>query len=224
MAHYLYRTMHRIGTLVSTEAKIEWRERFALSGIFLYVLSASFIVFSIWRQLPEREWGLTFWIIFLFSALMAVLKTFGREHEGRYFYYYTLYHPLELFAAKAIYNLGLLLLIFFVLWLVLGTMAGNPVVRWEWFLITGILSCAGLAALLTLISAISIKTQQNASMTAILGLPLMIPLIINMLRLTAYSTGTTPDTNPWNEFSLLLSLTSLVLGLSLWLFPYLWRS
>src|SRR5688500_20353870 len=111
--------MSRIWNLLATEAKIELRERSVLAGILLYVLSASFIVFSIWRQLPAREWGLTFWIIFLFSSLMAVLKTFGRESEGRYFYYYTLYHPLELFVAKAFYNFVLLLFIFLLLWFVL---------------------------------------------------------------------------------------------------------
>ena len=104
--------MNRILNLVATEARIELRERSALSGIVLYVLSSAFIVFSIWKQLPPKEWGLTFWVIFLFCSLMAVLKTFGRESEGRYFYYYTLYHPLELFAAKVIYNLLLLVFIF----------------------------------------------------------------------------------------------------------------
>src|SRR6187399_2974013 len=108
--------MGKIWNLVSTEARIELRERFALAGLMLYVLSSSFIVFSIWKNLPSREWGLTFWVIFLFCSLMAVLKTFGRESEGRYFYYYTLYHPLELFQAKVIYNFLLLLLMFFLLW------------------------------------------------------------------------------------------------------------
>ncbi len=217
-------TMNRILTLVTTEARIELRERYALSGILLYVLSASFIVFSIWRQLPPKEWGLTFWIIFLFSALMAVLKSFGRESESRYFYYYTLYHPLQLFIAKVFYNLLLLLFIFLVLWFVLFVMAGDHIIRKGWFLTTGLLACTGLSFLLTLITSIAIKTQQNASLTSVMALPLMIPLLINILRLTAYAAGTTPDDNPWNELTLLASIISLVVGLSLWLFPYLWRS
>jgi heme exporter protein B len=221
---YLYATMNRIWTLVSTEARIELRERYALSGILLYVLSAAFIVFSIWRQLPPKEWGLTFWVIFLFCSLMAVLKTFGKESEGRYFYYYTLYHPLELFVAKALYNMVLLLFIFLVLWFTLSLMAGNQVIRFSWFLTTGLMASAGLSFLLTLITSIAIKTQQNASLTSVMALPLMIPLLINMLRLTAYATGTTPDDNPWNEFMMLSGIISLVVGLSLWLFPYLWRS
>ena len=216
--------MNRILKLVSTEARIELRERYAISGIFLYVLSASFIVFSIWRQLPAREWGLTFWVIFLFSSLMAVLKTFGRESEGRYFYYYTLYHPLELFQAKVIYNFLLLLVIFFLLWGVLYFMAGDRIERTIWFLVTGIVACAGMSFLLTFITSIAIKTHQNASLTAVMALPLMIPLLINILRLTAYASNITPDNNPWNEFSLLGSITFLVMGMSLWLFPYLWRS
>ncbi len=210
--------------LVATEARIELRERYAISGIILYVLSASFIVFSIWRQLPAREWGLAFWVIFLFCALMAAVKTFGRENEGRYFYYYTLYHPLELFVAKVIYNALLLLFIFVVLWFVLFVMAGDHIQRMGWFCITGLMACVGLSFLLTLISSIAIKTQQNASLTAVLALPLMIPLLINILRLTSYSSGITPDENPWNEMMLLSSIISLVVGMSLWLFPYLWRS
>lgn len=216
--------MQRILTLVSTETRIELRERYAISGILLYVLSSAFIVFSVWKQLPAREWGLAFWVIFLFSALMAVLKTFGRESEGRYFYYYTLYHPLELFQAKAIYNFLLLLFIFCLLWFVLQVMAGNPIVRFWWFVSTGGVACLGISLLLTLISSIAIKTPHNASLTAVMALPLLIPFLISILRLTAYATATTPDENPWNEFSLLASVTFLVTAMSLWLFPYLWRS
>lgn len=216
--------MRKIWTLVSTEARIELRERYALSGILLYVLASAFIVFSIWKQLPPKEWGLVFWVVFLFCALTAVLKTFGRESEGRYFYYYTLYHPIDLFIAKAIYNFFLLAGMYFVLWLILAVMAGSPVTRINWFAGVGLLGCAGLSMLLTLISSIAIKTQQNASLTAIMALPLLIPFLIMLLRLTSYATGTTPDTNPWNELSMLTSITCLVTGMALWLFPYLWRS
>lgn len=216
--------MKKIWILVSTEARIELREHYAISGIILYVLAASFIVFSIWKQLPAREWGLSFWVIFLFCSLMAVLKTFGRESEGRYFYYYTLYHPLELFQAKAIYNFFLLLFIFLLLWFVLFVMAGNHIQRPWWFLGTGIVACFGMSLLLTLISSIAIKTQQNASLTAVMALPLLIPFLITLLRLTAYASAITPDENPWNEVTLLLSITFLVTSMSLWLFPYLWRS
>ena len=216
--------MNRLISLLTTEATIELRERYALSGILLYVFSSSFIVFSIWRQLPSKEWGLVFWVIFLFCSLMAVVKTFGKESESRYYYYYTLYHPLELFVVKVIYNFLLFTFLFLVLWFFLGLLSGSPVIRMGWFFVTGLMACLGLSFLLTLIASIAIKTQQNASLTAVLALPLMIPLLINLLRLTAYSTGTTPDENPWNEMMLLTSLISLITALSLWLFPYLWRS
>ncbi|MDQ3017939.1 MAG: heme exporter protein CcmB, partial [Bacteroidota bacterium] len=170
------------------------------------------------------EWGLTFWIIFLFCALMAVLKTFGRESESRYFYYYTLYHPLELFASKVIFNLGLLVFMFVMLWLFLSVIAGDHFQRPLWFLATGLMACVGFSFLLTFISSIAIKTQQNASLTSVLALPLMIPILINILRLTSYALGASPDENPWNEVMLLSSIISIVAAMSLWLFPYLWRS
>lgn len=216
--------MSRIINLVVTEGRVELREKYAISGIFLYVAAASFIVFSVWRQLPAREWGLSFWIIFLFCALMAVLKSFGKESEDRYFYYYSLYHPLELFGSKVIYNTGLLVFIFLMLWAVLTVMAGNHFERPGWFLFTGMLACLGFSILLTFIASIAIKTRQSASLTAVMALPLMIPILINILRLTTYSLGASPDENPWNEVTLTCSIISLMAAMSLWLFPYLWRS
>lgn len=203
---------------------IEFRERTALNAILLYVLAASFIVFSIWRSLPPKEWGLAFWTIFLFAALTASLRTFARESEARYFYFYTLYHPLELFVAKALFNLLLLLGLYLVLWAVLTVMAGDPILRKGWFVVVGLCGSGGLAVLLTFISSIAIKTQQHASLTGVLALPLMIPMLVNLLRLTAFATGITPDSNPWNELTLVGSVLALSTAMGLWLFPYLWRS
>jgi len=216
--------MRRILHLAITEARIELRERYALSGLILYVLAAAFIVFSIWRELPPKEWGLTFWIVFLFCALMAVVRSFDKESESRYYYFYTLYHPHELFGAKVIYNFLLLLSIFLLLWFVLGMMAGNPVFRFGWFLAMGVMASIGLSFLLTFISSIAIKAHQNAALTSILALPLLIPILLSTLRLNAYALGIPPDDNPWNEMAMLSAMICLVTGMSLWLFPYLWRS
>lgn len=203
---------------------MELRERSALSSILLYVLSASFIVFTIWKSLPAKEWGLTFWVIYLFASLMAVLRTFGKESADRYFYFYSLYHPNQLFVGKALFNTLLLLILFFLLWGVLGLMAGNPVQRHAWFIICGFIASAGFSFLLTFISSISIRTRNHATLSSVLALPLLLPLLINLLRLSAYAIGETTDENPWNEMVLIGSVLSLVLAMSLWLFPYLWRT
>lgn len=217
-------SMKRIWVLVRTEARIEFRERTALAGILLYVLSAAFIVFSIWRTLPPKEWGLAFWVIFLFSAMMASLRTFGAESEARYYYFYTLVHPAELFLAKATFNFVLLLSLFLVQWTVLSVMAGDPVLRKNWFFVVGLVAAGGFSVLLTFISSIAIKAPQRPALTGVLSLPLMIPMLMNLLRLTAYATGTTPDDNPWNELMLVSSVLALASAMGLWLFPYLWRS
>lgn len=203
---------------------MELRERSALSSILLYVLSSSFIVFTIWKVLPAKEWGMTFWVIYLFAALMAVLRTFGKESTDRYYYFYTLYHPNQLFIGKALFNCILLLILFFLLWGALGLMAGNPVHRVGWFLICGLIASIGFSVLMTFISSISIRTRNHATLSSVLSLPLLLPLLINLLRLSSYSLGETTDENPWNEMVLIGSVLSLVLAMSLWLFPYLWRA
>ena len=102
---------NEIRYLLKKELVLEWRQKYAISGIFLYVLSTIFIVYTSFIQVPKNVWNTLFWIIVLFASVNAVAKSFMQESGNRQLYYYTLANPLAVIISKIIYNLMLLLLL-----------------------------------------------------------------------------------------------------------------
>jgi heme exporter protein B len=75
--------------LIKKEWQIEWRNRYALNGLLLYLISTIFICYLSFNvkanQLNPPTWNALFWIIMVFSAVNAVAKSFMQEQSGRLF-------------------------------------------------------------------------------------------------------------------------------------------
>ncbi len=218
------RLAKEIWYLLQKELVLEWRQRFALSGILLYVLSTIFIVYSGFQQkLAAPLWNVVFWIIMLFASVNAVVKSFVQESGYRQLYYYTLVDPLALFIAKVVYNSMLLLFIGLLTLLVLGVVAGNPVTQpWMFMGIIG-LGSMGFGIIFTFISAIAAKARHSATLMAILSFPLVIPVLMELIKLSLIALGFTQDTDMAQDVLILLAIDLLLMGLALILFPFLWR-
>ena len=91
-------------SLLKHEVLLEWRQRNALGGILLYVLSTVFVAYLTFKVVPPLAWIALYWIIMLFAATNAVAKSFMQLSRGRMLYYYSQVHPLQLIGAKLIYN------------------------------------------------------------------------------------------------------------------------
>jgi heme exporter protein B len=89
--------LNEIKTLIWKEVTLEWRQKYALSGMLLYVVSTVFVCylsFNLRRnQLTPIVWNTLFWIILLFTAVNAIAKSFSQERYGRLLYYYNLCSP-----------------------------------------------------------------------------------------------------------------------------------
>lgn len=109
------------------EITLEWRQKYAISGIFLYVLSTVFIIFISFQKISPQLWNVLFWIIMLFASINAVVKSFTQESGHRQLYYYQLVNPLAILLSKMLYNTILLLLIGCLTFIALGFIAGNPI-------------------------------------------------------------------------------------------------
>ena len=55
---------------------LEWRTRYALSGIVLYVLATIVLVYSALIDIQPKIWNAIFWVIILFAAISAIVKSF----------------------------------------------------------------------------------------------------------------------------------------------------
>ena len=219
--------MHRILQLTRKEFRLELRQKHALGGLALYVIATVYIAYLSFQSIVSvSTWNALFWIIMVFAAFNALNRSFLKDGDQRKLYLYTLASPRDILWSKAIFNtvvlLALGLLNFLVFALFLGTEAA-PHSRW-WMFVGGlVLGSIGLSAILTLIAGIASQTQNSLGLTAVLGLPVLMPFILVMIRFSKNALDGIAWAVNWKYGFSLFMIAVLVLALASVLFPYLWR-
>ena len=216
--------LREIGILVKHELRMEMRNKYALSGLLLYVISTVFISFlSFKRILDVPTWNALFWIIMLFASVNGITKSFVQESKGRTLYLYSLIDPKALIIARIIYNSILMMVVGVLCLFIYTTLIGNLIQNMQMFIVCLLLGSMGFAGILTLISAIAARAGNSHTLTAILGFPILLPLLLTLIALSKNAI----DGIAWSvNIKYLVSLGGLnviVITLSFLLFPYLWR-
>ncbi|MFM2359111.1 MAG: hypothetical protein RLY16_1104 [Bacteroidota bacterium] len=211
--------------LVKKDLLLELRQQHTLFGILLYIASTIFVLqLSVENVLEANIWNGLFWVIQLFVCVNAVAKSFLQESRGRMLYYYTLIGPVQFIAAKLIYNLVVMTLMSLLTLGLFYTFFNDPVVWPGRFLLIVMIGGSSISLVFTLMSAIAAKAQQNAALMAILGFPVILPLLLLLMRLskTAFN-EIFKDGAVLNLCGLILGLDLLVVIMSIILFPFLWK-
>lgn len=210
------------------EFLLEWRQRYALNGMLLYIVGAVFVCYLSFNarrgQLTPIVWNTLFWIILLFTAINAIAKSFVQERAGRQLYYYTLASPQQIILSKILYNTALMLVLSFLGFGVYAFVLGNPVQDVPLYLLTLVLGAVGFAASLTLVSGIASKAENPATLMAVLSFPIILPLLLMLLKVSKNALDGLDRSVSWNEIGTVLAIDAIVLTLSWLLFPFLWRS
>jgi heme exporter protein B len=210
--------------LLRKDIRLEWRQKFALGGILLYVVATVFIVYTTLGQVVGKAvWAALFWVIILFASVNAIAKSFVQESSERQLYYYFLASPAAVIAAKMAYNTLLLLVVSFLALAVFSVVLGYPILENGLFMATIFLGSIGFSIAFTFISAIAAKAQQSATLMAILSFPVVIPILLILLRLTKIALHLMTDSAYYRDFLILLSIDVILAGLVFMLFPLLWR-
>ncbi|MCC2547500.1 heme exporter protein CcmB [Hymenobacter sp. BT175] len=208
--------------------RLEWRQRAALNGMLLYVGSTVFVCYLSFSlrggELPAPAWNALFWIILLFTAVNAVAKGFLQESRGRLLYYYTLVRPQAVILAKIAYNALLLLGLALVGLGVYAMVLGNPVQQMPLFVGNVLLGALGFATTLTLVSGIAAKATNSSTLMAVLGFPLMIPMLLLLIKVSKNALDGLEFEASRNALLTLVALNLIVGAVSYLLFPFLWRS
>lgn len=215
--------MQRIGFLLQKDILLEWRQKYSLYGLLLYLVSAVFAI-TMLEESPEAEaWNTLFWLILLFISVNAVAKSFLQESKQRNVYYYTLHHPREVILSKLLYNVLLMLGMSLLTYGLFALLLGQPVLRPGRFFLMVLSGGLSLAMLFTLLSAIASRSGGNSALIAILGFPLVVPQLILLADLSKPLFMTMQVSGWWSFFVTLMVLDGLILLLSVILFPYLWK-
>ncbi|MBK9479805.1 MAG: heme exporter protein CcmB [Bacteroidetes bacterium] len=210
--------------LIAKELKQELRQKYALGGILLYVVSTVFVCYLSFRNIIDKPtWNALFWIILLFGSINAVAKSFIQESKGRQLYFYTLVSPQAVIISKILYNSLLMLLLSLVCFLVYSLFIKNLVDDIPYFILTLVMGSIGFASVLSMVSAIASKTNSNFSLMAILSFPMLIPLLLSLIKVSKNAVDGLDRSLSTPYFGVLLLINLMVILLSFVLFPYLWR-
>ncbi len=190
----------------------------------LYLVSTIFVTYLAFDgRIELQTWNALFWLIILFAAMHAIMKSFIQESESRQLYYYTLASGKEVIVSKIIYNGFLMITLSLTGLLLFIAFMGNPLQNFTVFLINMLLGVIGLAVVLTLISAIASKAKNNFTLMAILGFPLVLPLLLLLIRISNAGLAGAPLAETAPDMLIILLLIFIAFTLSVVLFPYIWR-
>ncbi len=139
-------------------------------------------------------------------------------------YFYSIVSPTEFIIAKLLFNVVLMALMSCVSLLLFFIFLDNPTSDSLRF--TGIVLLGGLSLSLvfTLMSAIAAKAQQNAALIAILGFPVILPILLLLMRLSRSAFAEIFREGAILQLvGLILLMDVLVVVLAAILFPFLWK-
>ncbi|WP_462253017.1 heme exporter protein CcmB [Ekhidna sp.] len=216
--------MERVVELIKKDLIVDWRQQNPITGIMLYLTSTIFTSFMAFKGLVSVEvWNALFWIILLFTTINAISKSFIQE-ERRSLYYFFLSKAHEIILAKLIYSFLYLFTISIVSLIIYSTLLGNPLINHGLFLLNLVLGCLGLSAAFTMISSIAFRTSNRSIMMAVLGFPVIIPVLVLAISNSFKILDSYVFMQIQGNLTALFSVDVIIIALTFVLFPFTWKS
>lgn len=211
--------------LLQKDLSLELKSRHTLSAIILFSFSTIFVCYLGFLNIVDHfTWNALFWIIIMFAATNSIARSFTQEGEQRFLYYYFTVRPQSVIIAKSLYNSLITLLIAILSLMLYLVIMGNPVENIYLFFAGVILGVIGFALPMTMVAAISSKAGNNPVMMSILSFPIVIPVILNCIRISKIAIDGLDPSFSYDEIAVLLSIDVISIILSVILFPYLWKN
>lgn len=213
----------QVKTLVYKDLTLEWRSKYAINSILLYVVSTVFVCYQAFKSVDTQIWNALFWIILLFASINAISRSFVQESQYRQLYYYAIASPKSIIISKVIYNVVLMTVLSVITYVIYSLIFKNPVGDPVFYYIAVLLGAISFATVFTMVSGISAKTGNNSTIMAILAFPVIIPLLIVLITLSQNALQGMDRAESYNEIGVLIAINVITITISLLLFPYLWR-
>ncbi len=211
--------------LLLKDLSLELKLKHTLGSIILFAFSTIFICYlSFFNIVDQFTWNALFWIIILFAATNTISRSFTQEGDSRFLYYYFIVKPQSVILAKSIYNCMITLLIAILSFGLYVIVMGNPISNILLFMGTIILGVIGFSLPMTMVAAIASKAGNNPVMMSILSFPIVIPVIINCIKISKMAIDGINVSFSYDEIATLISIDVIVVILSVILFPYLWKN
>lgn len=214
---------NHILTLIRKDLTLEWRQKHTFYGVLLYVGATVFMVYMMNGQPEAKVWNALFWITQLFIAVNSVAKSFLQEHPNRFRYYFTIVPPVQFMIAKMVYSTMLMLAVSGISLALFNILLGAPLKQVGVFVAVTAVGSLSLSVIFTFLSAIAARAQNNAALMAILGFPLVTPILMILSKLAVKAIIPVYIPGWWKLMLVLAALDILIIILGIILFPFLWQ-
>jgi len=217
----------RILAIVVKDFKSEYRTRYGISAIFLFVLTAiTMLVFAMgFDRLNSSIFSGLMWTIMFFGSMTGLSKGFVREEERQTTMLLKLTsHPTAIYFGKLIYNLFFSIAINILVVVLFLFFFDELVIRNFWaFVVILLLGSVGLGSASTVISAIISKAGMKNSLFTVLSFPVLLPLIFVGIEVTAKALEGEEISKMLNDMQLLLAYSGILIPLSFIVFDMIWE-
>ncbi len=220
--------MTMVRFLIRHHLKMELKSIHNVSSLVLFAIASTYATLQVIGGKPDpTTWNAIAWIILIFTAFNSASRVLPEDLTSVRTYMHWTVPPKVMIVARTLHQsiimsiLSCLLLFALGLFLGSGNMETSSIFG---FLLGMILTSIGLASTLTLLSALSARAGAGYGLTAVLGLPLIIPIIMISTSFGSdLVTGVALGQTVQNLYY--LGGLSIVIGVYGYiLFPYLWRS
>lgn len=216
-----------IWKLIQFEWKTDTRNSTSLVGIVLYVFTILFFCLQSFKKTPDAlVWNNLFWVVLIFSAINSTSKNFSQYNRGRFIYLYNVCKPEHFILAKIIYSSVFMLVLSIITVFVYGLFLGfDPLLNanLKLYSLTLFIGIIGFASILAFMSVLAVKANASGAITALLSVPLLIPLILSINELSVLAINNLPQELASTSLTVAIACDVLVIALAYVLFPYLWR-
>jgi heme exporter protein B len=212
------------------DLRSELRTRYALNALAMFALTVVLVVsFYLGPQLAPRDvitpaiQATLLWVALFFSALTGLARAFVHEEEVQTATLLRLHAPpLAVFAGKWLLNMLLLVAISGVVTVLLGMLLGLRVINVLLLAATLLVAGLGLAATLTLVSAIIAKASARSALFAALTFPVVFPLLVLAITATEQSLTSHNWSVALPQLQGLIAYAVATNVAALLLFPFVW--
>ncbi len=215
-------------TLLQKEITLEWRQKAAINGLLLYLISTIFVCYLSFglksNVIGPISWNALFWIIILFAAVNSVAKSFIGQGAGRQLYYYSIASPQHIIIAKVIYNSVMLVILAMIGFACYSLVMGSPVTNHILFILNIVLASIGFSTTLTMVSGIASKANNSTTLMAILSFPIILPMLMMVIKISKNAIDGLDWGSSVDELLTLGAINLIVGAVTYLLFPYLWRN
>ncbi len=216
----------QVKKLFLKDLSLEIKHFTALSSSLLYLFCIVFIHY-LGIEIAEMSsntgyWNVQFWLCMVLISIFIIPKYFYFSCKKRPLYYFSLVMPEIFWIAKVLYTTFILLLISFLTFLIFGILFFFPFnfFHLPYFFVVLLGGIFFFVLTFGLTSFLAFRSRHGYLMTAVLGIPLVLPVVALLFKTTLYLMH--GIIHP-QLIGLLMGSNVIIFFLSLLLFPYLWQ-